>query len=81
MRKPRKGACRPPAARHRSKRPSIEAILAERSVIVAVIIASGVPQRDRADVEQGILLGAWRAVKRGMYRPDPAQDARKALRA
>ncbi|WP_437599570.1 sigma-70 family RNA polymerase sigma factor [Sorangium sp. So ce590] len=59
----------------------MEAILAERSVIVAVLIASGVPQRDRADVEQGILLGAWRSVQRGMYRPDLAQDARKALRA
>ncbi|HTN89345.1 MAG TPA: sigma-70 family RNA polymerase sigma factor, partial [Sorangium sp.] len=79
MSRPRKGAKRPPAA-HPAKRPSIEAILAERSLIVAVLIASGVPQRDRADVEQDILLGAWRSVKRGMYRPDPAQDARKALR-
>ncbi|XXX76650.1 sigma-70 family RNA polymerase sigma factor [Sorangium sp. So ce134] len=81
MKRPRKGARRPPAARHRRKRPSIEALLAERGVIVAVLISSGVPLRDRADVEQDILLGAWCSVKRGMYRPDPAQDARKALRA
>ncbi|AGP37702.1 sigma-70 family RNA polymerase sigma factor [Sorangium cellulosum] len=77
----RKGAKSQPTARHRRKRPSIEALLAERGVIVAVLISSGVPQRDRDDVAQDILLGAWRSVKRGMYRPDPAQDARKALRA
>ncbi|WP_437486632.1 sigma-70 family RNA polymerase sigma factor [Sorangium sp. So ce1014] len=80
MRRPRKGAQSPPAARHRSQRPTIEAILAERSVIVAVLIASGVPSRDRADVEQQVLLGAWSSVRRGMFRPDPAEDARRALR-
>ena len=52
----------------------------ERSLILAVLIASGVPSRDRADVEQQVLMGAWRSVRRGMYRPDPAEDARKALR-
>ncbi|WP_437728084.1 sigma-70 family RNA polymerase sigma factor [Sorangium sp. So ce861] len=46
-----------------------------------MLISSGVPQRDRADVEQDILLGAWRSVRRGMYRPDPNADPRKALRA
>ncbi|MGK3987788.1 sigma-70 family RNA polymerase sigma factor [Sorangium sp. So ce136] len=80
MKRLRKGARRPPAARHLSQRPSVDAILAERSLIVAVLIASGVPQRDRADVEQGIVLGAWRSVERGMYRPDPADEPRKALR-
>ncbi|WP_437643756.1 RNA polymerase sigma factor [Sorangium sp. So ce362] len=59
----------------------MEAILAERSVIVAVLIASGVPRRDHPDVEQQVLMGAWNSVRRGMYRPDPTQDARKALRA
>ncbi|AUX28150.1 MULTISPECIES: sigma-70 family RNA polymerase sigma factor [Sorangium] len=54
--------------------------MAERSLIVAVLVASGVPARDRADVEQGILVGAWQSVRRGMYRPDPTEDARKALR-
>ncbi|MGK3967704.1 sigma-70 family RNA polymerase sigma factor [Sorangium sp. So ce118] len=80
MKRPRKGARRPPAARHPRKHPPIEAILAERSVILAVLIASGVPQRDRPDVEQGIIVGAWRSVERGMYRPDPADEPRKALR-
>ncbi|XXY49166.1 sigma-70 family RNA polymerase sigma factor [Sorangium sp. So ce269] len=80
MKRPRKGARRPPAAQHPIQRPPVQAILAERSLIVAVLIASGVPQRDRADVEQGIIVGAWRSVERGMYRPDPADEPRKALR-
>ncbi|WP_437925711.1 sigma-70 family RNA polymerase sigma factor [Sorangium sp. So ce291] len=67
-------------APHPAAHPSIQAILAERSLIVAVLVASGVPQRDRADVEQGIIIGAWRSVERGMYRPDPADEPRKALR-
>ncbi|WP_437644669.1 RNA polymerase sigma factor [Sorangium sp. So ce362] len=58
----------------------MQAILAERSVIIAVLIASGVPDRDRLDVEQQVLFGAWSSVRRGMYRPDPAEDARRALR-
>ncbi|XXY23074.1 sigma-70 family RNA polymerase sigma factor [Sorangium sp. So ce216] len=80
MKRLRKGARRPPAARHPSQHPPVQAILAERSIILAVIIASGVPARDRADVEQDITIGAWRSVERGMYRPDPADEPRKALR-
>ncbi|XXY51479.1 sigma-70 family RNA polymerase sigma factor [Sorangium sp. So ce269] len=80
MKRLRKGARRPPAARHPSQRPPVQAILAERSLILAVLIAGGVPTRDRADVEQGIIVGAWRSVERGMYRPDPADEPRKALR-
>ncbi|MGK3965048.1 RNA polymerase sigma factor [Sorangium sp. So ce118] len=58
----------------------MEAILAERSTITAVIRASGVPARDRADVEQRVLMGAWNSIRRGLYRPSPADDPRKALR-
>ncbi|WP_437637558.1 RNA polymerase sigma factor [Sorangium sp. So ce854] len=54
--------------------------MAERSVIMAVIVASGVPARDRADVFQNVVMGAWRSVKRGLYRPAPWDDPRKALR-
>ena len=43
--------------------------MAERSVIMAVIVASGVPARDRLDVFQNVVMGAWRSVKRGLYRP------------
>ncbi|MGK3966698.1 RNA polymerase sigma factor [Sorangium sp. So ce118] len=80
MRKPRKGARRPPAARHLSQCPPVQAILTERPLIRAVLIASGVPKRDRDDVAQGVLLGAWRSIERGRYKPDPEEDARKALR-
>ncbi|WP_437319653.1 RNA polymerase sigma factor [Sorangium sp. So ce385] len=58
----------------------MEAIFAERSLIRAVLIASGVPARDRADVEQQVLIGAWDSVRRGLYRPDPREDPRRALR-
>ncbi|KYF64905.1 RNA polymerase sigma factor [Sorangium cellulosum] len=80
MTRRRKGAQSPPAARHPRKKPTMQAILAERSVIVAVLIASGVPSRDRADVEQQVLMGAWRSVKAGRYHPDPAIEPRTALR-
>ncbi|HTN88386.1 MAG TPA: sigma-70 family RNA polymerase sigma factor [Sorangium sp.] len=66
---------------HPAAHPSIQAILAERSLILAVLISSGVPARDRPDVEQQVLLGAWRSVERGLYRPDPSEDPRRALRA
>ncbi|WP_437286294.1 sigma-70 family RNA polymerase sigma factor [Sorangium sp. So ce406] len=66
---------------HPAAHPTIQAILAERSLILAVLISSGVPARDRPDVEQQVLLGAWRSVERGMYRPDPSDEPRRALRA
>ncbi|WP_438032413.1 RNA polymerase sigma factor [Sorangium sp. So ce204] len=53
-------------------------ILAERPLILATL--AGIPKRDRADVEQQVLMGAWHAVKRGMYRPDPKAEPRAALR-
>ncbi|WP_438019642.1 sigma-70 family RNA polymerase sigma factor [Sorangium sp. So ce315] len=80
MKPRRKGAKSQPTARHPRKKPSIEAIMAERSAIMAVIVASGVPARDRADVFQNVVMGAWRSIKRGLYRPAPRDDPRKALR-
>ncbi|KYF99039.1 hypothetical protein BE20_03480 [Sorangium cellulosum] len=79
MRRPRKGAKSPPAARHPRKRPPIEAILAERGIVRATL--RGVPARDRADVEAEVFLAAWKAVRRGKYRPDPRVEPRVALRA
>ncbi|WP_434042704.1 MULTISPECIES: RNA polymerase sigma factor [Sorangium] len=58
----------------------MEAILRERRLIRAVLHAGGVAARDRADVEQQVLLAAWDAVRRNMYRPDPADDPRRAIR-
>ncbi|WP_437995672.1 hypothetical protein WMF26_31130 [Sorangium sp. So ce185] len=57
----------------------MEAILAERRLIRAVLHAGGIAARDRADVEQQVLMGAWNSVRRCMYRPDPTEDPRKAL--
>ncbi|KYF72346.1 hypothetical protein BE15_32740 [Sorangium cellulosum] len=78
MRKPRKGVKRPPAARHPKQRPTMQAILAERGIILATL--AGVPKRDRADLEQIVIVAAWRAVERGLYRPDPKLKPRDALR-
>ncbi|AUX25133.1 hypothetical protein SOCEGT47_056770 [Sorangium cellulosum] len=80
MSKRRRGAKRPPAAQHPPAFPSIEALMAEQGLIVGTLIKSGVPRRDRADVAQQVLLGAWQSVKRGMYRPDPRLEPRVALR-
>ncbi|KYF69537.1 hypothetical protein BE15_06715 [Sorangium cellulosum] len=57
----------------------IEALLAERSIVLATL--AGIPKRDRADVEQAVFIGAWSAIRRGLYRPDPGADPRAALRA
>ncbi|WP_437574628.1 RNA polymerase sigma factor [Sorangium sp. So ce887] len=79
MKRQRKGAQSPPAARHPRKKPTITAIIAECGIIVATL--AGIPKRDRADVEQAALMGAWMAVKNGRYRPDPRVEPRVAMRA
>ncbi|WP_437476454.1 sigma-70 family RNA polymerase sigma factor [Sorangium sp. So ce1014] len=56
----------------------MQAILAERGIVRATL--AGIPKRDRADVEQEVFLGAWRAIRRGKYRPDPKDKPRDALR-
>ncbi|WP_438036995.1 RNA polymerase sigma factor [Sorangium sp. So ce204] len=78
MKRRRKGAGRPPTARHPRKRPSMAEILAERGIVLATL--AGIPKRDRADVEQQVLVNAWNAVRRGLYRPDPRDKPRDALR-
>lgn len=80
MSRRRKGAHRPPAASHPPARPSIAALVAEQPFIMDTLIACGVPARDRADVAQMAILGAWKSIEAGRYRPDPAADAREALR-
>ena len=78
MSRPRKGAKSQPTARHPRKKPTMEAILAERGIVRATL--AGIPKRDRPDIEQQVLLGAWNAVRRGKYRPDPRDKPRDALR-
>lgn len=55
-------------------------ILAKQSLSWAVLVANGVPKRDRADAAPGVLLGAWRSLKRSMFQPDLAEPTRKVLR-
>ncbi|AGP36458.1 RNA polymerase sigma factor [Sorangium cellulosum] len=57
----------------------MQAILAERDIVRATL--AGIPQRDRSDVEQAVFIGAWSAVRRGRFRPDPRVEPRVALRA
>ncbi|AUX42378.1 uncharacterized protein SOCE26_038080 [Sorangium cellulosum] len=49
----------------------MQVILAERGIVRATL--AGIPARDRDDVEAEVFLAAWRAVRRGKYRPDPKQ--------
>ncbi|KYF57930.1 hypothetical protein BE08_25895 [Sorangium cellulosum] len=53
-------------------------MLAERGIILATL--AGIPQRDRADVEQAVVIAAWSAIRRGMFRPNPRDRPRDALR-
>lgn len=59
--------------------PPLDALVAERRLIAARLVAYGVPARDREDVLQNVLIAAWRAIQEGRYRPDPRADPRRAL--
>ncbi|CAN97896.1 hypothetical protein predicted by Glimmer/Critica [Sorangium cellulosum So ce56] len=78
MKPRRKGVKHPPAARFPKKKPSIEAIMAERDIVRATI--AGIPLRDREDVEQTAVVAVWNAIRRGMFRPDPRDTPRVAIR-
>ncbi|WP_437692173.1 RNA polymerase sigma factor [Sorangium sp. So ce176] len=56
----------------------MEALLAERGIVRATL--AGIPKRDRADVEQAVFIGAWKAIRSGRYRPNPKDPPRDALR-
>jgi DNA-directed RNA polymerase specialized sigma24 family protein len=61
--------------------PPVGALVAEQRLIVARLIACGVPARDREDLLQIVLIAAWKAIQSGRYRPDPRADPRRALHA
>lgn len=61
--------------------PSIEALWAERPFITLLLRALRVPVRDREDLLQTVLLGAWEAMRTSRYRPNPLRHPRHALRA
>ncbi|WP_437478907.1 sigma-70 family RNA polymerase sigma factor [Sorangium sp. So ce1014] len=61
--------------------PSLDALVAERRLIAARLIACGVPARDREDLLQIVLIAAWEAIQSGRYRPDPRAAPRRALQS
>ncbi|WP_437676657.1 RNA polymerase sigma factor [Sorangium sp. So ce131] len=56
----------------------MQALLAERGIVRATL--AGIPRRDRDDVEAEVFIAAWKAVRRGKYRPDPKDKPRDAMR-
>ncbi|WP_437731187.1 RNA polymerase sigma factor [Sorangium sp. So ce1335] len=68
-----------------SLRPAVSpppgALLAERRLIEATLVACGVPARDCEDLLQIVLVAAWSAIQAGRYRPHPRAHPRRALQA
>jgi RNA polymerase sigma factor (sigma-70 family) len=56
--------------------PSIEEIHALTPYIRTVLKAHGVPQRDRCDLVQRVLIGAWQAIMSCRYQPEPGVPLR-----
>lgn len=80
-RTPRRPRIAPHEALHPAVSPSIEALWAERPFVAPLLRALHVPARDREDLLQTVLLGAWEAIRARRYRPDPRRHPRAALRA
>jgi RNA polymerase sigma factor (sigma-70 family) len=59
----------------------IASIIAEAPFIRATLRTFGVRSTDLDDVTQDVLLGAWRSMAAGRFRPAPATPLRSALRA
>ncbi|WP_438032324.1 RNA polymerase sigma factor [Sorangium sp. So ce204] len=73
--------CAPPAPPRAAVLPSLDVLVAERPMIAARLIASGIPARDCEDLVQIVLVAAWKAVQSGRYRPDPQTEPRRAIQA
>lgn len=71
----------PKEALHPAVSLSIDALWAERPFVAILLRALHVPARDREDLLQAVLLGAWEAIRARRYRPDPRRRPRAALRA
>jgi RNA polymerase sigma-70 factor (ECF subfamily) len=56
--------------------PSIGEIHALTPYIRKVLKSRGVPPRDRLDLVQSVLIGAWEAITSGRYQPNPAVGLR-----
>ncbi|HLM73226.1 MAG TPA: sigma-70 family RNA polymerase sigma factor [Polyangiaceae bacterium] len=67
----------PPAAQmSKPDPPSMEEIHALTPYIHSVLKARGVPERDRCDLVQRVLIGAWRAIASSRYEPKPGVPLR-----
>ena len=67
----------PPAAQmSKPDPPSMEEIHALTPYIHSVLKARGVPERDRCDLVQRVLIGAWRAIASSRYEPQPGVPLR-----
>ncbi|WP_437530378.1 sigma-70 family RNA polymerase sigma factor [Sorangium sp. So ce726] len=77
----RRARSTPNEALHPVVSPSTEALCAERPFVAVLLRALHVPARDREDLLQTVLLGAWEAIRARRYRPDPRRHPRAALRA
>jgi RNA polymerase sigma-70 factor (ECF subfamily) len=77
----RRSRSAPNEALHPAVSPSIEALWAERPLVALLLRTLRVPARDREDLLQTVLLGAWEAIRACRYRPGPLRHPRDALRA
>ncbi|WP_437659816.1 RNA polymerase sigma factor [Sorangium sp. So ce1182] len=87
-RRPRPAACSrlagPPRGGHQPSHPAVyletTALLEQRPLIRSTLRARGVLPADLDDVTQETVLGAWRSMRAGRFRPPPAVAPADALR-
>jgi len=69
-----------PANQHPAVRIDIAAVVAEMPHVRRALRRMSVWPSDVADLEQGVLVGAWEAIEAGRFRPPPSMPVAKALR-
>ncbi|WP_236644420.1 sigma factor [Sorangium cellulosum] len=76
---------RPPRPHRQPPHPAVHldaaALLAHRPLIRATLRARGVLPANLDDLTQETVLGAWRSIRAGRFRPSPEQAPGDALRA
>ncbi|AUX43289.1 hypothetical protein SOCE26_047330 [Sorangium cellulosum] len=76
---------RPPSGRHEPSHPAVyleaSALLEHRAAIRSTLRARGVRAADLDDVTQETVIGAFRSMRAGRFRPCPDQPPGDALRA
>ncbi|XYH95541.1 sigma-70 family RNA polymerase sigma factor [Sorangium sp. So ce1128] len=75
---------RPPKTPHQSPHPAVyldpTALLEQRPLIRRTLRARGVLPADLDDLTQDTVIGAWRSMRAGRFRPSPALPPADALR-